>query len=82
MARLPRVSEQLAEPLQPAKEQADGGRARAADLLRHVGHREPPQVVQLDDPPLILRQPGDGVGEPQQLLAADGPLARRRLVGH
>ena len=37
--------------------------------------------MQLHDAPLVLRQPGDGVGEPQQLLAADGPLARRRLVG-
>ena len=37
--------------------------------------------MQLHDPPLVLRQPGEGVGEPQQLLAADGPLARGGLVG-
>ena len=50
-------------------------------LLGHFGHREPLEVVQLHDPPLVLRQTGEGLGEPQQLLAADGPLARRGLVG-
>ena len=29
---------------------------------RHVGHREPLQVVQLHDPPLVLRQTGRGRG--------------------
>ena len=37
--------------------------------------------MQLHDPSLVLQQTGEGLGEPQELLAADGPLARGGLVG-
>ena len=63
MARLPGIVKQFAQPLQSAKEQANSGRPRAANLLRHFGHREPLQIVQLDNPPLVVRQLGHGMGK-------------------
>ena len=62
MARLPRITQQLAQPLEPAKEQTDSRRACAAELRGHVGHRQPFQVVQLHDPPLVFRQLGHAWG--------------------
>ena len=76
IARLPRIAEQLAEPLQPAEEQPDRGRRACVPHAGHLGHRQPLQVMQLHDAPLVFRQPGQGGGKPQQLLAADGPFAR------
>ena len=81
IGRLPRFAEELAEPLYPAEQQADGGWARAADPLGHFGHGKLVQVAQLNDAPLVLRQTGEGLGQPQQLFAADGPPARGGLVG-
>jgi hypothetical protein len=75
------LAQQFSQFFQAAEEQSDHGRAGASHLLGHLGHWKALQVMQLDHPPLIFRQPGQGGGKSQQFLAANGSLARRSLVG-
>jgi hypothetical protein len=78
---IPWFVEQRAEFLQSSEEEPDHGRARTSHPLAHLSDGEPLQVMQLHDAPLARRQLGEGGGEPQQLLGADGAFARGGLVG-
>jgi RNA polymerase sigma-70 factor (ECF subfamily) len=75
------VVQELAERRHPAAEQpGDGGRAAAhaaADLLG----RKALEMVHLHRRPLVLRQPGEGLGQPQELLLARGSAAGGGGVG-
>jgi hypothetical protein len=65
----------------PPQEPGHRGLALAhcpADLL----HRKPLQVLQVERPPLVLGQPGQSLGQADQLLVALGLLVRRQLAGH
>ena len=43
---------------------------RLHSALGHVGQRTPLQVMQLHRPPLVVREPGQRLGQGQQLLQA------------
>jgi hypothetical protein len=47
----------------------------------HLDQRQPLQVLQLDGPPLVVGQGGQGVGQPEEPLLPLDPPAGRGLVG-
>src|SRR5262245_59252777 len=63
---------QLAPPLHPAPEQPADRRLAPAQLAGAVLDRQTEQVVQLHRPALVVRQPGQGLRQPEQLLVAPG----------
>jgi hypothetical protein len=74
---LPRIAEELAEPIQSAEDEARRGGAAAADLLCDVGDFQTLEIVQLDDSALVVRQSRQSTRQEEELLAANHPLTGR-----
>src|SRR5262249_31519076 len=75
------VAEPFPQSPEPAPQQTGHGRLRPPQFPSHRADRSALEVVQLDRGALVLRQRGQGVGQPAQLLLPDGVLARRGRVG-
>ena len=58
----------------------DGGLPRVLEAATHLLDRQTLKMMQFQGGPLVLRQPGQGFGQPQQLLLALRPSTGGRRV--
>jgi hypothetical protein len=74
---LPRIAEELAEPIQSAEDEARRRRAAAANLLCDVGDFQSLEIVQLYDSALVIGQPRQSTRQEEELFAANHSLTGR-----